>query len=72
MKSENQRFEYEIDDLTRKNKELFDQVNEKENGLLQKMIDQETIIEELIAQNSNLMINLYEYKKTKIFELNNK
>lgn len=65
LKSENQRFEYEIDDLTRKNKELFDQVNEKENGLLQKMIDQETIIEELIAQNSNLMINLYEYKKTK-------
>lgn len=69
LKKENQEFEYEVDDLKRKNKELFDQANEKENGILQKINEQEFIIEELIAENSNLMIDLYEFKKQDFLHL---
>ena len=63
LKKENQEFEYEVDDLRRKNQELGDQVQEQQNGALRKLAEQELIIEELIAENSNLMINLYESKK---------
>lgn len=69
LKKENQEFEYEVDDLKRKNKELLDQANEKENGILQKINEQEFIIEELIAENSNLMIDLYEFKKQDFLHL---
>ena len=56
-------FEYEIDDLKRKNRQLTDMVNEQENKCLKRVTEQEFIIEELIGQNSNLMIDLYEMKK---------
>ena len=56
-------FEYEIDDLKRKNRQLTDMVNEQENNCLKRVTEQEFIIEELIGQNSNLMIDLYEMKK---------
>jgi hypothetical protein len=49
--------------LKRKNQELSDMVQERENGCMKKIAEQELIIEELIAENSNLMIDLYERKK---------
>jgi len=49
--------------VKRKNNELSDTINEKENGLLKRITEQEFIIEELIGKNSNLMIELYEIKK---------